>query len=81
MRRASKKAEKSDKGFVVLAASCVPFFYMASDGLARFSDIVFYGTLEANLYAVVPVPNISSGIQKQVGFKEAIAAHCFVVSF
>ena len=81
MRRASTEAEKCDKACVVLAASCVSFFYMASDGLARFSDIVFYGNLEANLYAVVPFTNISSGIQKQVGFKEAIAAHCFVVSF
>ena len=54
---------------------------MASDGLGRFSDLFFFGNSVANYYAVVPFTNISSGIQKQVGFKEAIAAHCFVVSF
>ena len=47
---------------------------MASDGLARFSDIVLYGNLEADLYAVVPFTNISSGAQKQLGFMEESAA-------
>ena len=40
--------EKSNKACVVLAASCAALFYMASDGLGRFSDIFFFGNLEAN---------------------------------
>ena len=59
---------------VVLAASCVFFFYMASDGLGRFSDIFCFGDVEANKYAVVPSTNLSSGTQKQLGFKEESAA-------
>ena len=40
--------EKANKACVVLAASCAPLFYMASDGLERFSDIFCFGDLEAN---------------------------------